>query len=661
MENTDINKDLASDVNQALKNLGYDVTQRNQYMNTRENYLYGNGLYAKVDVEVGRWFAEYNYLPRIINIHASQLMGRGFNIYSYYDKEDLSVYEGDDEQLKMAQLQNKKRKANADARKKAVDAMIRDNGGMARFKDGAKQGSAFGTTVYKMWYEKGEKKVRFSLLESVQNYYAGWSDGDFRERDFDAFVRQISVDAAYREYGDKLGENEEFQVSKYSEPFEIIPDVSRMPQTERPMVTVVEFTGHLSEWGGSNGTPSKVKRAQETPINVLVVGGKVCQVITKKEDLPRYYVIPNRIALRRAWGESDLPQSALDINQEIVQLEMDSMTWVDKTLFKKFLAVGFTPEAIPKWKRRKTQMVAAADGQDIKEVSQQMVEGDQFRKQIEARIQSLVRVTEVGRVLFDDPDVNTGSNQALITTMKPVLDVVEDKQARWEPVLRQMFEDALHLAARDLPPLKEAVEADDNWFLCIEWPSVLRREDAAYQQMWLNRLINGTVSLETYSEKMGDPDTSEEIDRIRDEIRDPVTAAILGKQLGEMAHQTINKSLGIPPWGYVVPKVNVRGELSPQEMGNIAHNYQWDSGPYGPAIGPQGFEGAQANQDFTNTGFVHDTAHGPQADYQGPQQNPNPQLTPDQNQGMPSTAGSGLPQPTSAEGAIAKNNQNRGG
>jgi hypothetical protein len=627
---TDLNKKLATDVNSALKDLEYDVTQRNDYINTREKYLYGAGLYENIDFEVGQWFAEYNYLKRVVDIHAAQLMGRGFNVYSYYDKEDLSPYEGNEDALHLAVLRNKKAKASADARKKAVDAIIRDNGGLAKFKDGAQQGSGFGTTAFKMWYDKKEKKIKYVLLESPQNYRAFWTDSDFRERDADAYVWQISEDKAYRDYGSKLGPNETFNFSKFGEPFTLIPDTSRTPQTERKMVTIIDFTGYLKGYKASGDKVVPCKRGDETRINILIVGGKVVQTITEERYLPNYYLIPNRVEVRRAWGASDLPQAALDINQEIVQLEADSMTWANKNLFKLIKAKGFTPESIPKKKPRKQQAVAMAPEQDLVEMETNNATLQEFRSLIDAKMDAFVRVTGVGRVLFDDPSVNTGSNQALITTLKPVIDVVEDKQSRWEPVLVEMFTKALKLAAEDIPELKEAVNTDEDWFLCIEWPSVLRREDATYQTMWLNLFNANAISLETYHEKLG-LDYSEEMDRLRDELTDKIPAAVISRQLGLLASQLIS-----PP-----------APVEPQKKININVNAKTESG------------------DPVTNAVIEEALGGPGGEQAvdqmiQPEGSANPQITPDQNTTQPvSQPGTGQPQ-VSGEGAVAQQQQNAG-
>jgi hypothetical protein len=223
-----------------------------------------------------------------------------------------------------------------------------------------------------------------------------------------------------------------------------------------------------------------------------------------------------------------------------------------------------------------------------------------------------------------------------------------------------MFTDALHLAAEFIPGLREALDDDPSWYTRIEWPSILRREDASYQTMWLNLLNRGAVSVETFMQKvLPVPDTGEEMDRITDEMSDPVASAILANQLGAIAHMTLNKSLGIPPWGYVIPKVNLKGELAPQEVGNMSHNYGWDQGPYGDEIGPAGYDGTRGNDAFLNAGMINDTSRADMPNYEHPQ-NANPQLTPDQNSGQTtSQPGSGAPA-VSPAGAVAMNAQNHG-
>lgn len=552
------NQNIVSDVLTALRQLEPDVVRRNEYMNKRDRYVYGQGLWEDLDIE--GWFAEYNYLQRVVDIHTAQLMGRPYNVYSYYNKKDLSVYEDNPEEMKLAELENKKLKANADLRKKVLDGIRRDNGQEAMDKNGARIGSVYGETWYKQWADWKDKQVRRVLIESPQNLYVGWQNDNFREFDFVAHVHQISVDSAYRLYRDKLPEGELFLTSKEGDPLGAVANnktndpIDQMSgsngkegETDRQMVTVIDLVGYLPEWG-ANGDKAikKVKRGDEDRVAIVIVGGHVVQTETREKYLPKFYRAANRVQPRRAFGASDLPQSALDINKEIVQLEADARRWMEKHLYSLIQAKGFTPEGIPRKKARKQQVIAMSPEQSLEEMRISPAPLSELRGLVESKIESFVRVTNIGRVLFDDPSIEANSAQALMTTMKPVIDTVEDKQSRWDQMISEMDTDALYLAAAMIPDLKEAIVEDEGWFLCIEWPSVLRREDSSYQSMWLNRVTQGLISLETYMEKMGD-DYSEEIDRLRDEMRDETAAAVMGRQLPMMAQNMLMPQPMIDP------------------------------------------------------------------------------------------------------------------
>lgn len=607
--------EFISDVKDVLASLAPEVQQRNAYMNRRDWYTYGDGLWENLEVEDGFDRTLYNFLPRVVDIHTSQLMGRPFQVYSYWEKDDVSLFSEQDPALGAAVLTNKRKKADADSRKRFVDAIIRDNGGYEIFKQGARLGSVYGLTVYKMWWSDEERKICISLLESPQNYYAGWNSNDFRKRDFDAYVYDISYSDAMRMYGDKLPKDEDFEMStdqmgvssnsSTSDPLDqITSGANLVAQTNRQMVKVIDITGYLDKWGVEGKKVVPVEQGKEKKFSRLIVGGHVVQTITDESKLPKYYTINNRQIPRRAYGESDLPDSALEINATYVERMSDYITLVNKTLFPMIMAKGFEQGSVPKKRQRKMTVSAMGNDQTLEVLNLPNNFGFDYGKILEELKDSFVRVTGISRVLFDDPSVNTDSNQALITTLKGVIDIVEDKQSRWEPALAEMFTDALKLSAKYVPAIKDSIPEDEYWFLYIKWSSVLRKEDASYQQMYLNRMTAGTISLDSYLEAMGTDDVSEEIDRIRDNYQDPVIAAILGNVRQMLAQQTLAE-------------------------GN-------------PILMAQQAQQLQAGQ----------TAPG---------QPSNPQLTPDQNGGQSaSIPGSGAPTGVSPQGAINMNAQNQG-
>lgn len=709
----------------ALKRVDSDVARRNTYIDERDRKIYETGLFDGLEFPNLADKTLYNYLRRAVDIQVSQLMGRTFNVYSNYNKEDESALAemaqqtapqpapqpapetmppemaamGQDmagmggmppeagmapeqgqepnpeSQTKLLDAKNKLKQSNADTRKKLIDAIIRDNGGDDLFKRGARVGSAYGTTVYKMWLDEDEKRIKVSLLETPQNYYAGWSDSDFRERDWDAYVYQISQTSAYSKYGKQLGEGQEFAVTQDGMPFTsfvstdqnllVNDNTTQDTRTQNPMVTVVDFVGILPGWSLINGKFEEVKRGQEKPFCAYIVGKKIVRMYSEDRYLPRYYVIRNIEEPRRAWGRSDVNDAMIQVNQTMIQVMSTWTTLFEKEVSPVYMAKGFEGQQIPKRERLRPTFIPMAPEQDIQLLSPSTAFTGESQTLISELKDAFMRVSGIPRVMFDDSTINPVSNQALMTTMKGLIDIVEDKQARWTPVLIDMFTEALNLATYIAPEIKQAVKEDD-WFLKVEWPSVLRREDATYQQMWLNLFNAGVISLETYYEKLGFNDTTEEIDRLRDELKDKTTAAVLGRQIGALAQQVI-----APPQGGPQPdvKINLRGDLTPNQEANLASQQGFNEGPFPPSSGPQGQTGLKAQENVDNQGYIAGgNQMGGEAIQYGPDGQPlppvqdqaNPQLTVDQNTGQTaSQPGSGAPA-VSPQGAINQMNQREG-
>ena len=182
--------------------------------------------------------------------------------------------------------------------------------------------------------------------------------------------------------------------------------------------------------------------------------------------------------------------------------------------------------------------------------------------------------------------------------------------------------------------------------------------------MWLNRLTMGTTSLGTYLEAMGTDDVSEEIDRLRDEMANPLTAAVLSKSLSMLAQQVIQPPSAPQP----DVKVSLRGDLTPYQEANIASQQGFNGGPFPPTAGPQGSGGLAAQENADNAGFLNGNPFsGGTGIQKGPDGQPiqdqqTPTLTADQNTGQTaSMPGSGQAQPVSPEGAMNQMAQRNGG
>lgn len=609
--------DILAKLRAALMNYRVDIAERNNYIYRRDRILYDNGLFDDLDIPDGFDRTLFNPLRRAVDIHALQLMGETFSVYSYYDKQDISSIDPQDKDgLQQAELSNKMRQVKATGRKNAWEAIIRDNGGEAIWKDLARTLSAYGSGLFMQWLDRDAKKVRVQQIESVNNWYPIWADNNFREREGDAYVYQITDTRAYRLYGNKLSEGENFVTTYAGDPLlnyggdnssnlASQGNTTSSNQSQQLMCNVIDFTGYLEGIGlDKDGNFIEVDRSKEDKVSFMAVGDKIVKTIKDPASMPRFYYFPNRVVPRRPYGESDIVEEAIQTAQTYIERMSSLITLADKTVFPIIQAKGFSQANMPKRNKRSMQMVPMKIEQELKALNLPAPFGIELQILNELSMNMLAYLG-IPKVLFYDPESNPASNAALLTTLRPMLDIVRDKQAHIAPIIVQMATDALQLAGELDPSLKELNDRDDgDWYFYVRWPSALLKDDPTHQAMLINDLRAGTLSLDSYLEKRGVQDVVEEIDRIRDNMKDPVKAAVLGGQLGQLAHFTIYESLGIPLYGFNQPKITLRGDLTPQQEANLAQNQGYNDGPFGASIGPQGREGQAANDNAINQGFL---------------------------------------------------------
>lgn len=611
LEDTDILSKLRS----MLMTYRTDIAERNNYIYRRDRVLYDDGLFEGLDIPDGFDRTLFNPLRRAVDIHSAQLMGENFGIYSYYDKIDIGQFTPDQkDEMQQAEMANKEKMTKAFGRKNIWEAIVRDNGGYAIFKDGARTASAYGGALYQVWGDEKDKKVRIQEIESLNNWYPLWSDNNFREREGDAYIYQIATGQAYRRYGQYLKENQGFVESILGDPLlnyggnastnnVQAGNTVTGNQTQELMCNVIEYTGYMPEVRMVKGEIQSCKRGEETKINFTSVGDVIIKKITREDRMPRFYYLPNRRVTRRPYGESDIVEEAIQVAQTYIERMSSLITLADKTIFPMIMAKGFSQTNIPKKQRRTMQVVPMKLEQTLEALNLPAPYGIEMQIMKELT-DNLLAYLGIPRVLFFDPESNPASNAALLTTMRPILDIVRDKQSHWEPILVEMATDAVEIASTFDKNVKELLNDDGDKYFYVRWPSALLKDDPTHQSMLINDLRAGTLSVDTYLEKRGVIDVPEEIARIRDNMKDPIKAAILGAQLGQLAHFTIYESLGIPLYGFNQPKITLRGDLTPQQEGNLAQNQGFNDGPFGSSIGPQGREGQAANDNAINQGFI---------------------------------------------------------
>ena len=337
---TTTQKDFVSEVRSKLKTLDTEISDRNDKIQKRDNFIYGDGLREAINVPIGHDFTRVNWLRRTVEIHKNMFMSRGFHVLSTYDTNDISEVAEENEKRRL-EIENDKEKEFAEARMQTIKAIKEDNGGDAFWANLAENASAIGDVAIKMYYDEDSEKIELCHIESIENLYALWSKDDFRDVEAYGFVYQVSKSEAISEYG----ASEDVATSPLGRPLDAIStnNVAIATNFGQEMVSILEVTGKIEGWTAENGQLKRCKVGQETEINVLIIGDEVTRLITDKKKLPKYYILPNKRQRRRPWGVSDISDAAIEINLTYIETLSDWRTVSSKVNFPKFKAFGFSP------------------------------------------------------------------------------------------------------------------------------------------------------------------------------------------------------------------------------------------------------------------------------------------------------------------------------
>lgn len=674
-------KEFVGEARSQLSTLTGEIALRNKVIQYNDSYVYGDLLQRSLNVPTGHDFTPVNWLRRVAEIHRTQTMGDGFTITSTYHGVDVDSAFDPDAKGQLDLINNKK-KTYAASRNKLYESILRDNGGEALFARMVENASVVGSSVLKAWYDEDRGKYCLDMVEAVEHFYVVWNKDNYREYDFTGYVYQISKQQAVDQYNVPT----DVATSPLGMPLAVLSSANTVDYiSTQPMVTVMEVNGRIQGWKSANGIISRCKVGDETEMNVVIVGDRVQRVIDEKKYLPKYYIFPNKLVRRRPWGLPDITDSAININQTYIETLSDWRTVASKVNFPKWKAFGFGLDTqMPKPKPRTAEILPLGEGQDIKPIensaSQTASELD-FARQLAELKEAFVRETGISMQLFEMPDAPVGNSaQQSMVAMKSISDQIEARRQLWEPIIVQVFNDALDCLSEWDSNIKEIVTGDEDWYTRVSWPPAMRKDDPAYVTMVLNQSISGFQSVQTMLERLGF-NAKEEIDRINDEMDNPITAAMHGKLMSLLAEFKI---AGPPTSAPPKINVNLRGDITPEQETNLSVMHQFGDGPvYGPSSGPQGELGMRATDDAVNnvggqnpsiSGQGYSTGQpviqggqptpgGPAASGQAQPSAPQT-ITPttgnqDGSQVM-SAPGSGQPTPNTPEGNLAQQAQRKG-
>lgn len=651
-------QEFVGEARSQLATLTGEIALRNKVVLSNDSYVYGDLLSRSLKVPTGHDFTPVNWLRRVAEIHRTQTMGDGFTVSSSYHGVDIKSDPNNTEQL---QLVNEKMKTMAEGRNKLFQAILRDNGEEALWARMVENCSVVGDSILKAWYDEDSGKYKLDMIEALEHFYVVWNKSNFREWDFTGYVYQISKQQAV----DQFNVPPDVATSPLGMPLAVLSSANTVEYiSTQPMVTIMEVNGRIQGWKSLNGVLERCEVGDETMLNAVIVGDRVKRVIDDPKYLPKYYIFPNKLMRRRPWGLPDVTDSAININQTYIETLSDWRTVASKVNFPKWKAFGFGLDVqMPKPKARTAEIIGLGEGQDIVPIQNPNSEASSeldFARQLAELKEAFVRETGISMQLFDMPDSpDVNSRQTGMIAMKSISDQVEARRQLWQPIIRKVFEDALDCLALWDDSIKELVSGDEDWYIRVDWPSPMRKDDPSYVTMLLNQFTMGTMSIQTMFEKLG-YNAKEELDRISDEFSNEVTAAIHGKLQSGLAQLKI---FGPPTSAPPKVNVNLKGDLNPYEVADIAaeHQITGPNAPYADVLAPQGYTGTRANDEQINKGFISNEGNQPSPNYQ----TPTPQtITPPTGNapgaGVASAPGSGQPTPNTPQGNINQQAQRRG-
>ena len=272
-------KKFIARVREKFASLNSEINERNQSIQRRDDYIYGDLLTKSLNIPIGHDVTSVNWLKRTVEVHKNMFMGRGFQVVSTYNTDNMQNVD-DEQQKQQLKIENTKRKEFAEARKRLCDAIIEDNGGNAFWMDAAENASAVGFTVVKAYWDKDDKKYVLSIVESVENVYVLWNRDNFRSIDAVAFIYQVSVQEAVEDYGAA----KDVATSPLGRPLEAMVSQTgvNVQFTTQPMVTIMEISGKVEGWKSEDGVLKECQVGKETTINTLIIGDKVTRTLEGK-------------------------------------------------------------------------------------------------------------------------------------------------------------------------------------------------------------------------------------------------------------------------------------------------------------------------------------------------------------------------------------------
>jgi hypothetical protein len=384
---------------------------------------------------------------------------------------------------------------------------------------------ATGGAGVKVYYDSKDKLIKVIQKENTNNLLVGWRGDDAASYDFVIDVEERTVDSVEKEFGIKILK------SLYETPNTEDETTSTGSHHAGEEYATKERTSTQAAAipSGKTSLPKvKVVDYWDDETNMIMVNDVVVQYVKHTWGFNPWEIIPNIHIPNKPWGLSDIDY-LIDPQIEYNEASNDERDFIRAAVNIKYVAKNmedFDPESI---KTGSGQVIfIQGDDSDFSAMPQPV---NTFpAESYLTRVKKAIHDLGIPEVAYGTGQSDSGRSKAI--DYQSMVDVIEDKRRAWILALNRICERVQILGYKYFP-VDFFKNPDSDEFevrpVELDWSDIVPLTSSERVVNVVNKLQAGAISLATALHELGYKDVDAEIDKLKEEERDPELATIRHK------------------------------------------------------------------------------------------------------------------------------------
>jgi hypothetical protein len=400
----------------------------------------------------------------------------------------------------------------------------------------------YGRTASKLWWDEGEKRLRFDVVDQPRNLWLGWSQSDYRSLDWSAYIYYVTPDFCLSEWGliAETREGDDGKMYPYLMPastYGSIDTARRRLWDVGGQIEVIDYWYRLPK---VLNEPGVIRSIEHETWNAIIVGNRVVKSMPHPEYGGRMPYVPlfNTFIPGVPNGRPEL----FDIEQLI--REKDTQITNNAQLMHNIVNAQYwqltgpeSPDSVPNGLRPKAnQVIAPGAGNRIEGIQPWMPEfqAEQALGRIDREMIDVSGLNDLLRGMAP-PSVMSSSKaiSALVANYETRIRMKRDLYYRWR---KDNWNLGVTIWAYMDPDLRDVLESSRR--IDQEPPSLTPRDDAEASQIASNLMNNKVWSQRRAMDRTGVEDPEAEQQMIREERTDatmfPAEVQVLAQLLATL-------------------------------------------------------------------------------------------------------------------------------